>query len=781
MTGRRLDQYALGLRLAFTGGRDARVRVLLSAVAVGLGVALLLLTASIPGMAQHRNARIYSQYDTFYGSTSMKPSGRTVLIADVSTVFEGQAIRGRAVHPEGADAPLPPGVARYPAPGQMVVSPALARLLKAGGSRLLRERLRYPVVGTIGEQGLLGPSQLSFVVGSDSLSFANGAVRIDVYGHYYPGEPLSPLLVLLSLVGFVVMLTPVVVFLAAAARFGGEQRDRRLSALRLSGADRRMTARIAAGEALGGAALGLGLGALFFLLGRQLLQNFSVQGISFYAQDVDPQPAIAALVVVAVPLLAIGVTLLAMRRVAVDPLGVVRRTGARGRRVWWRVLLPLLGLGALAEALRSPEGIAQTGGMVLTVAGMMLVLAGVAALLPWFVEAAARRAPGGGLSWQLAIRRLQLGSGSAAGAVSGIVVAVAGAIALQTLFTGVQASYTQDADQSLALAGLNRSDVRATVSFPGATASLTRYAAAIRSSPDVGSAVGFSDFVITGPGNSYVSMLRIADCATLRTFAPLPDCRDGDSFIALGTRNDATPMLEQAGTPVTTQSSSLGYGSTPSWRIPAVTATVHQDDPGADPDAMSFGSELLLATPGAVTPALLRAGNATVYVGLDPGRADADDQLRTTAALLSPTSVVSFTGRPEVDHKFAAVTRALVAGAAVTLLLIAASLLVGTLEQLRDRRRSLAALHAVGARRRTLGLSVLWQSAVPVLLGLLLAVGGGLALGGVLLYLAQLPVGIDWGGVAAMAALGGASVLLVTLLSLPALVRIMRPSGLRHE
>jgi hypothetical protein len=70
---------------------------------------------------------------------------------------------------------------------------------------------------------------------------------------------------------------------------------------------------------------------------------------------------------------------------------------------------------------------------------------------------------------------------------------------------------------------------------------------------------------------------------------------------------------------------------------------------------------------------------------------------------------------------------------------------------------------------------------VPVVLGLLLAVGGGLALGGVLLHLAELPVGYDWSGVAAMVGLGGAAVLLVTLLSLPVLVRIMRPAGLRHE
>jgi hypothetical protein len=61
-------------------------------------------------------------------------------------------------------------------------------------------------------------------------------------------------------------------------------------------------------------------------------------------------------------------------------------------------------------------------------------------------------------------------------------------------------------------------------------------------------------------------------------------------------------------------------------------------------------------------------------------------------------------------------------GALVVLVLIAAGLLIGMVEQLRERRRLLAALLAVGVRRRTLGGALLVQTAVPVLLGLALAV-----------------------------------------------------------
>ena len=79
--------------------------------------------------------------------------------------------------------------------------------------------------------------------------------------------------------------------------------------------------------------------------------------------------------------------------------------------------------------------------------------------------------------------------------------------------------------------------------------------------------------------------------------------------------------------------------------------------------------------------------------------------------------------------------RGLSIGAVVVLLLIGASLLVTLLEQLRDRRRLLAILVAFGTRRSTIAWSILWQAAVPILLGLALAVIAGITLGAVLLQM----------------------------------------------
>ncbi|WP_338399754.1 FtsX-like permease family protein [Streptomyces rimosus] len=124
---------------------------------------------------------------------------------------------------------------------------------------------------------------------------------------------------------------------------------------------------------------------------------------------------------------------------------------------------------------------------------------------------------------------------------------------------------------------------------------------------------------------------------------------------------------------------------------------------------------------------------------------------------------------------------ALQAGAVGVLCIIGAGLLITVLEQLRERRRLLSALDAFGTPRRTLGRSVLWQTAVPVVLGLALAVGCGLGLGLLLLHLVSKPVLPDWSGIAALTGAAGAVILAVTALSLPLLWRLMRPDGLRTE
>ncbi|CAM5392695.1 ABC transporter permease OS=Streptomyces tendae OX=1932 GN=GUR47_15560 PE=4 SV=1 [Streptomyces tendae] len=333
------------------------------------------------------------------------------MLARIDDYFRDDDLRGRALEPEGPRAPLPPGVEKFPAVGEMVVSPALKKLLESDSGALLRERLPDRVVGTIAEDGLIGSAELAYYRGAEGLAeqISQGRVeRIDRFGDSEPGEEDSdPVLLLLVLVVFVVLLMPVAVFIAAAVRFGGERRDRRLAALRLVGSDSRMTRRIAAGEALAGAILGLVFGAAFFMVGRQLAGSAEVFRISVFPSYLNPSPLLALLVAVAVPAAAVLVTLFALRGVVIEPLGVVRAGRPARRRLWWRLILPLAGLAMLYPMIGNGRENGDFNQYLVT-GGVVLLLVGVTALLPWVVESVVARLGSGGVAWQLAVRRLQL-------------------------------------------------------------------------------------------------------------------------------------------------------------------------------------------------------------------------------------------------------------------------------------------------------------------------------------------------------------------------------------
>ncbi|QHC25681.1 FtsX-like permease family protein [Streptomyces sp. GS7] len=769
----------MGIRFAVGGGREGWIRTLLTALGVGLGVTLLLGAASIPTMLETRAQRSDARLPIDPPDTAHR-SAATLVSADVDTSFRGDPVRGRLLRPDGAKAPVPPGVGALPGPGEMVVSPALRDLIGSPEGRLLRERLPYKDVGTIGEPGLVGPGELAYYAGSATLTTGNGGHRTAGFGARNVADPLDPLVLTLLIVGCVVLLMPVAVFIATAVRFGGERRDRRLAALRLIGADVRMTRRTAAGEALFGALCGLLAGAGIFLSARQFVGGATVWDINVFPSDVTPVPGLAALVLLAVPLSAVAVTLFALRRVNIEPLGVARSGAGRRRRLWWRLPLPVAGL-----ALLLLNGKAGHGGVdpYLVAGGAALFLLGVALLLPWAVDAAVARVRGGPVPWQLAVRRLQLSGDTAARAVSGITVAVAGAIALQLFFSAIQGDFMK-------ITGMDSGRAQIHTSLPSRdVATIRKMISEFRSTEGVRRVMATIDASATRPGPIRpgedfrpTTQLTVGDCATLAELAHTGSCRDGDAFIV----KDSTGAVDgdyiaktarPGGTVDFARDDEAGDRRTGPrlWTIPASARTV-----ASRPDAtgrMAFG---IFATPGALDLKLLDHPTARAVIQIDAEVPDAVEYVRNTAARIDPGMRVSPVQNMERDKQFASIQKGLQTAAVATLALIAASMLVTMLEQLRERRRLLSVLVAFGTRRATLGWSVLWQTAVPVALGLALALAGGAGLGLALLHIAGKTT-FDWSVVWPLTAAGGALVLVVTLLSLPPLWRMMRPDGLRTE
>ncbi|MFE7870657.1 FtsX-like permease family protein [Micromonospora humida] len=759
MTGRgALADLAMGARMALTGGREGWTRALLTAVGVGIGVAMLLLATAVPGALDARQARGDARDDLRFGEQVAAGPG-TLLVHALDTEFRGRPVRGRLLRPEGPAAPVPPGLTALPAPGEVVVSPALRRLLDSSDGPLFAPRLGgAKVTGTIADEGLAGPNELAYYQGDDRLSDTSGATRLDSFGGGLPGEGFGPVLMLLVAVIFVVLLLPIAVFLGSAVRYGGERRDRRLAALRLVGADTTMVRRIAAGEAAAGALLGVAVGIGFLLAGRQLVPLVTLYDISVYAADIRPPTALLLAVVLAVPALAVLVAMLALRAVVVEPLGVARRGTPVRRRLWWRLLLPAAGLALLLPVAGLREG---DGGITRWVvpAGAVLLLIGTVTLLPWLTDLLVRRLRGGPVSWQLAVRRVQLDSATSARLVNGIAVAVAGTIGLQMLFAGIAGDFTT-------ASGQDTSRAQVQVQFPNQP-DLARVLRQLGGAEGVTAATGtLSTGANVGAPDGPPVEIRVGDCAALAEFARLDRCVDGDTFLV---SDPGDPAVVPAGTTLTVEDGSR-------WRVPTTARPAT-----ARPDPAGWLQNAVLVTPGAVGPRTLGPLRSTVYLQLDPAAPDAVEHVRNATAAIDLTTPVSVLSSTIVSPRFADIQRGLAIGTVVTLALIATSMLVGTLEQLRERRRLLAMLVAVGTRRSTLGWSVLWQTALPVGVGLVLAAGFGLGLGAALLRMVQAPVTVAWPVVGFSVGLGALTVLVITGLSLPLLWRLTRADGLRTE
>ncbi|MCM2389153.1 FtsX-like permease family protein [Streptomyces albipurpureus] len=772
-----LRDLAYGLRFAAFGGREGWIRNALTAAGVGLGVALLLIASSVPHIMDNRDRRAEARAPSqqqYYGPDGERPgepSDTSVLWADASTEYRTDIVNGLILRADGARPKLPPGVDRMPGAGEMFASPALAELLASDEGRLLAQRMDYRMIGAIGDTGLLDPGEYFFYAGSSTLTLGDGVWRTASWGGPAAESlPYDPVLIVVITLACVVLLVPVAVFIATAARFGGDRRDRRLAALRLVGADAWTTRRIAAGEALFGSALGLTVGLAVFALARLFAGSVRVWELSAFPADVVPLPRLAAALLLAVPVTSVAVSLFALRSVVVEPLGVVRNTALRRRRFWWRPLVPLAGLLLLlnGNTFNSRDPSAEVSPFPIA-AGAILTLLGITAMLPWVVEALVGRLRGGPLSWQLATRRLQLSSGAATRAVSGIMVAVAGAIALQMLFAGMHDSFNRTLFENRVWDQLNVSS-----EYPSK-------ALADRMTEELGRSRGAKDViatirtVVSHPNRESTAGLTVGDCTALRKLAEITSCADGDTFVVHAhedrRQNDWIDTTARKGGVVL-----LGDEERAApWTLPVRSPTVL-----GNKNAEGWENTGVYATFGAIDVRDLASGMTLALVPLNAGVPDAPEHIRNAAAGIDPALRIWSVRMTERDARYESLQTGLLAAASATLGLIAASMLVSQIEQLRERRRLLSALVAFGTPRTVLAWSVLWQTAVPVVLGTVVAVAGGLALGAAMLALIGKEV-TRWWIFLPVAGVGAGVILLVTLVSLPPLWRMMRPEGLRTE
>ena len=403
----------LGLRLVVSGGREAITRLVVLAVAVGLGVGLLLTAVAATNAVTTWNSR----HAWFWTGTAWVPPGPAARASPrcggtpAATSSTASTINRFDVAATGTSSPVPPGIPRDPGPGQYYASPALAALLRGTPANQLAGRYPGHLAGVIGDAALPSPDSLVIIVGRTPAQLAHTPNSVQVtsisttelgwpvprteanpqglpYPPPDPGGGASATDLILSVVALAI-LAPVLIFIATATRLSAARREERFAAMRLAGATRRQVSLLAATESTVAGILGVAAGfGIFFLL------RIPVAGIPFIGQPFFPADLSLSLldilaVAIGVPVFAAVAARLALRRVHISPLGVARRATPKPPRAW-RVVPLLAGLAELGFWTIHGHPASIAGQVQAFVSSFALIIVGLFIAGPWLTMAAAR-------------------------------------------------------------------------------------------------------------------------------------------------------------------------------------------------------------------------------------------------------------------------------------------------------------------------------------------------------------------------------------------------------
>lgn len=425
---------SLAWRLTRLGGRGALLSTGLTALAVA--VATLLLQFAVAG-----NFAFAERADRTEWRAPDEVDDGAAVIATATDFFGADAVTRVDLAELDGSAPAPPGMDSFPEPGQVWLSPALADLLEGVPEEDFLARYGGEAAGELGEEALAHPNELVAVVGRDAGSPVMTAERFDqdmisprVVDGFDSGDAsfLYGFYRVLMVLATVLMVVPVAIFGAAAARLTVARRDERLAALRLVGATPGQVVRLTLIEttlaALAGAVAGTGA----WMVLTPLVARIPIDGGPWFVGDLWAGAPWMAAVVLAVPVLVAVSAVIGLRSVVIGPLGVARRVRPKGLRA-----IRLVVFAAVSVAFLVASQMVGGGDMVV-VAVLMGLFAGVIAAVnlvgPWVVQKIGRilartaRTP----ARMLAARRLVDDPKAAWRTVAGVALAgfVAGSVAL---------------------------------------------------------------------------------------------------------------------------------------------------------------------------------------------------------------------------------------------------------------------------------------------------------------------------------------------------------------
>jgi hypothetical protein len=785
----------LGLRLVVNGGREAITRLVVLAVAVGLGVGLLLTAVAATNAVSTWNSR-HAWFWT--GTAWVAPGPAAAGTAPLwwhpgSDMFDGQQINRFDVAATAASSPVPPGIPRDPGPGQYYASPALAALLRATPANQLAGRYPGRLAGTISGAALPSPNSLIIIVGRAPAQLAHTPASVQVTSiattvpgspvssrtkvnprglFYLPpggGAPASATDLILSVVALAI-LAPVLIFIATATRLSAARREERFAAIRLAGATRKQVSLLAATESTAAGILGVAAGFGIFFLLRTPVAGIPFIGAPFFPSELSLSLLDVLVVAIGVPVAAAMAARLALRRVHISPLGVARRATPKPPRAW-RVVPLLAGLAELAFWTIHGHPASIPGQVQAFVSSFALILAGLFIAGPWLTMAAARvmarwtSHPG----TLIAARRLADEPRAAFRAVSGLVLALfittVAVVAITTQNAKNLTRWASAAEATVLTDQVSISNQVAGNSGPGSSEGTARPGPAAPAAPltaQLSRIPGVQGVLVVraDPGLAIPGTLHNLGTSPLGTTGPVP------AGVVSCAQLAAVPALGRCPAGATTAAFPSDGFNGPLFGTDATTITWPAANVPA-PRLDTLGVDAINVATNGTTPTIEQARtlleNARAYPGV------------TTPSTIG--DIIALDNSTNSDYQQLANVVIL-----VSLPIAGCTLAAGIAAGLADRKRPFSLLRLTGARLATLRRVVALEGAVPLLAVAAVAIGAGFGAAAMYASEAQQHPMVPPGAAYYLLTVGGIVVSLgIIAATFPLLARITGPEVARNE
>jgi len=788
--------YRLGLQLILKGGREALVRLVLTTVAVAVGVAILLgVFADYHAFEKTSNRPSWESTSGTAVSAVPKSASNAMLWNYSENIYKGQFIEQLNLAALGQNAPVLPGIQKLPGAGQYYASPALAKLLSTVPKGELGDRFHGTQIGTIGEAALSFPNELAVYDGytPGQLAQQQGTIEVTHIATAAQLQGTTGIYKDAFGIGALAILFPLLLLINTATRLSAARREERYAAMRLIGATPHQINVIASVDAVVSALCGAVLGSVVFLAVRPAIADISFSGVKFFSNYVTPTIWGYVIMIVGVPIIAAIASLISLRRVQISPLGVSRKT-TPSKPGAWRLIPLIIGIALLPYAAENIHNGGSGGGNPgPLLGGFLLIMLGIVLSGSWLIMQVtgllarfARTAPA-----LLASRRLTDNPKGAFRTISGLILAVFIGSVVSILVPALNQAQNPSGNTSLSNvlrvpysngpldAGVPPKAAAALVSkmdsYPG-TAVIPLYTNPAfiafqqqQFAPQAGQGKGLHVVPSMNP-NIAPPDDSIASCASLAKLSVLGSCPPGVKAVTLTPDNILSgdnPLFVYKNLPIVTHDS------------PVSSANLND-----------------LSLSGM----LIKANNANTL-----------EQIRTYLTVYSSTSQYAGSGKggdalaawqmgdfePETigevaeirDNDDSNVGRAVLAVIVLTLITAGCSLAVTVGGSLVERKRPFTLLRVSGAPLSVLYKVILLEAALPLVVISIIAAGIGLGVGvpvvkGLLKNLepkgTTIPVHPSIGyyitlGVGLVIALG------LVVITLPLLKRMTRPEEARFE